>query len=375
MAAVDIDANRQRLGQELGATGRQGIEGLVEFLDRYGFFEAECAGVEAGRGGAVNHSLWTLYLARRERERFRKAHPEIDIPEESLTLVCLLHDVCDCAYPAINGRNGALRGGHRSEAILRKAGAPLTDDELAIIRSHTFNTLGAKADDYSVNVRLVHYLLYQTCRKACDYASGIPFGTEPVSVRKPARKGAAIEVWFEPDDHRTWWNTGGVAMEPDAECGIDSGKLIQMTVGHLFSASTDAAQGDDDIAVLTDDYGSKAILTTYSRNDGDSIMYSDRACFDYRNMVLLISHYPHYRASYVVAQRLNGKWGAFSVKRSGQGRTPLVRREKVLDYDYHTFEEALAAIAGAGRRNYKIRVTDADFYTRVALTDIIGKRK
>ena len=362
--AADIDGNRLVMERELQGTGRHGMDGFIEFIDRYGFFSAQRAGVENGCGGAVNHSLWVLWLARRERARFIQAHPEVEIPEDSLVLVCLLHSVCDCSYPDIQGRKKALSGGPRSEAILRKAAAPLTEQELAVIRSHTFSSVGADAETMPVEMRLVHYLLYQTCRKADGYASGIPYGTEPVNISVPHKKAKCVEVFFEPDDHRTWWNvTGGPLKTDTLEIGIDPEKLIQMAVTHLASVQ--------DIAVLTDDYGSKAILTVYSCNSDECLMCSDRACFDYKNMVFLISRYPQYRASFVVAQRLNGKWGAFSVKRSGQGRVPLVKCDKVLDYEYHSFEEAMANIGNAGRRNFRIKVSDPDFYTEIPLRNIV----
>ncbi len=364
MSSVNSDAGRNAVVRELISTQRAGIDTLVAFLDKYGFFEAGYGKYEPGRGGAVNHSLWVLDMARRERERFISAYPATDIPEHSLTILCLLHELCCCPYPEISGKKAVLTGGPRSEAILQKSGFVLTDDERMILRSCSFSKLPARTDT-PLSAQLLHFLLHETCRKATEYAAGIPFGTEPVSIAGPEKGTRRVNVFFDSEDHRTWWNASDTTGKlPDISACADTEKLIQMRVRHLFSMKTDAEPSPASLSVLSDDYGTKAILTTFTNENGVNLMYSDRACFDYRNYVFLISRYPRYRASYVIAQRQNGKWGAFMFKTS-QGKIPVVKREKVLNYDFNSYDDALKNMCEAGRRNFKIRVSDPAFYTKI----------
>ena len=131
MNREQIDANRLLIIDELRATKVEGVENLIALMDKHGFFSACCHSHDDSEGGTANHSLWVLWFARETREALLKERPELDIPEESLTIACLSHDICDSTFPAIQGH------GTRSRAILEKSGCKVGEEVLAAVCAHS----------------------------------------------------------------------------------------------------------------------------------------------------------------------------------------------------------------------------------------------
>lgn len=94
-------ANRVRIVDLLIGTGREGIDQLVEWLVKEGFFEAPASTKYHGvyPGGLAQHSLNVF-----ERLNVMVAAYRIEVPPESVVIAALLHDVCKIgAYvPIIN---------------------------------------------------------------------------------------------------------------------------------------------------------------------------------------------------------------------------------------------------------------------------------
>lgn len=79
---------KNRIIELLKKTNRKGMENLIEYMDAYGFFEAPCSGQHhlARVGGLAEHSL-NVY------EVSKKMFFAQDVPEESLIICALLHDL------------------------------------------------------------------------------------------------------------------------------------------------------------------------------------------------------------------------------------------------------------------------------------------
>ena len=79
---------KNRIIELLKSTNRKGMENLIEYMEVYGFFEAPCSGQYhlARVGGLAEHSL-NVY------EAAKKMFFAQDIPEDSLIICALLHDL------------------------------------------------------------------------------------------------------------------------------------------------------------------------------------------------------------------------------------------------------------------------------------------
>lgn len=82
---------------------RPGLEDLLAWLEKYDFFTAPASTKYHGAypGGLLQHSL-NVYA---EIHRIKSAYPSIKIPEESLAIVSLLHDLCKVNFYATETRN------------------------------------------------------------------------------------------------------------------------------------------------------------------------------------------------------------------------------------------------------------------------------
>ena len=135
---LEIDNRRDEIIALLRKTGRENIENVVEWLDRSNFFTAPVSVNYHNnfRGGLARHSLDVYRLVIKYN-----AESENPLPDDSVTLCALLHDVCksDVYYVDNHGNpcsdNKKFREGHgiRSVRILKSCGMPLSsDEELAI---------------------------------------------------------------------------------------------------------------------------------------------------------------------------------------------------------------------------------------------------
>lgn len=143
---------------------RNGAAELKAWLLGTDFFEAPASTKyhEAYSGGLEEHSVKVYH----ELHRLLQAYPELEVSDETIAIVSLLHDVCkaDCykvecrnrkneatgqweKYPAYTFSEDFRFGGHGSKSVyLIQKFMPLTDEEAVAINCH----MGATANDYSV---------------------------------------------------------------------------------------------------------------------------------------------------------------------------------------------------------------------------------
>ncbi len=132
---IDTIKERGIFISELRSTGRPDIEILIRCLEENHFFQARSHSHDNWPGGTVHHSLLTLKIARNMRAKDSAKHPNViqRVPDDSLTLCCLLHDVCNMRGKA---DLAARKHGYRSRRILETSGFKFSDEEIAAVRFH-----------------------------------------------------------------------------------------------------------------------------------------------------------------------------------------------------------------------------------------------
>ena len=83
---------------------REGIEDLINFLEKSDFFKAPASTRFHGdyEQGLVEHSLDVYKILKHKVENCIKP---IDIPEESIIIIGLLHDICKTNFYKVDYRN------------------------------------------------------------------------------------------------------------------------------------------------------------------------------------------------------------------------------------------------------------------------------
>lgn len=141
-------------------TGRQGVEKVIENLDKLGFFEAPASTRFhlSVKGGLAEHSVSVCRAAIKLRELAITEKPELEarLPLESVMLAALLHDVCKAeiyktTYKNVKNEMGVWEkvpayetdyshfpAGHGEKSVIRllQWGINLTMDEILAIRWH-----------------------------------------------------------------------------------------------------------------------------------------------------------------------------------------------------------------------------------------------
>lgn len=164
---MQFDENKAKVRQMreefetiLRSTGREGVDDCLEELQSLGFFSAPAStrfhlNYE---GGLMEHSMNVCKVALRLREDMIAMQPALKsaIPEDSVIIASLLHDVCkaDIYKPVVKrvkNRDGVwedqpgydadfsafpMGHGEKSVVVLLLAGLALTNDEMLAIRWH-----------------------------------------------------------------------------------------------------------------------------------------------------------------------------------------------------------------------------------------------
>lgn len=151
--------DRERFEEALRATGRTGVDRVITELDALGFFTAPASTRFhlAEPGGLLKHSLNVYDQARVIGRIEAQIRPDIAdrLPEASLAIAALLHDVCkaeiyksEIKHRKVDGKWEDYTGygvdfsglplGHGEKSVIRllRWGFELTDDEMIAIRWH-----------------------------------------------------------------------------------------------------------------------------------------------------------------------------------------------------------------------------------------------
>ena len=158
--SCNINENKEEFVTLLKSTGREGVDDVIEELERLGFFSAPAS---AGHhlnveGGLVQHSLNTCKAAFAIWEGMKALEPSLDteVKKESIIISALLHDVCkadiykrsvkkrknklgqweDCEGYKVSYKDFPMGHGEKSLVVILLSGLELYDDEMLAIRWH-----------------------------------------------------------------------------------------------------------------------------------------------------------------------------------------------------------------------------------------------
>ena len=154
-----VENNRKMIEELLLSTKRAGIERLVKWLGETDFFTAPASTKYhlSEKGGLAQHSLNVYRLLKGKVDSGL-----ISIPEDTVIITALLHDICKANFYSVQKRNRKIDGvwqeieewgvddklplGHGDKSCyLVQCFIPLKSEEYAMIRYH----MGRESDSYS----------------------------------------------------------------------------------------------------------------------------------------------------------------------------------------------------------------------------------
>ena len=93
---------KEKIIELLKSTNREGMDSLIDFLEKSDFFKAPASTRFHGdhEGGLAEHSF-KVYEILKEKVKIA----ELDIPEETIIISALLHDICKTNFYKIDYRN------------------------------------------------------------------------------------------------------------------------------------------------------------------------------------------------------------------------------------------------------------------------------
>lgn len=163
----------------LKSTNREGIEKLIDFLEKTDFFQAPASTRFHGayQGGLLEHSMKVYEIF---KEKVKNASIEINSPDDTLIITALLHDVCKANFYKVDYRNAKndlgvwekvpyytiddqIPYGHGEKSVMMISEyIKLTPEEKYAIRWHMgftepkewYNTIGAAYTKYPLALLL-----------------------------------------------------------------------------------------------------------------------------------------------------------------------------------------------------------------------------
>lgn len=157
----------------LRSTNRTGMEDVISFLEKSDFFKAPASTRFHGdyEGGLLEHSMKVYEIL---KEKIKNCSIDINIPEDTLIISALLHDICKSNFYKVDYRNAknslgewekvpfytiedTIPYGHGEKSVMMLTEyIKLTNDEKYAIRWHmgfseakeNYNTLGAAIKKY-----------------------------------------------------------------------------------------------------------------------------------------------------------------------------------------------------------------------------------
>ena len=95
---------REEIIKLLRSTNREGIEDLIDFLDKTDFYKAPASTRYHGNfeGGLAQHSLKVYEIF---KEKVKNSLIDIEVGEDTLVIAAILHDICKVNYYRVDYRN------------------------------------------------------------------------------------------------------------------------------------------------------------------------------------------------------------------------------------------------------------------------------
>ena len=314
----------------LRATGRDHIESMISWMEKNAFFEASASvnRHNAFIGGLAKHSLDVYNEA-------MALNASQGLPETSVTLCALLHDVCkaDQYYvdadgnPQCNKYKKNKGHGLRSLFIITRAGKlPLNYDEAMAIWWHmgeneeSLKRHRDKYENYFEESKKID--LCKLIRKADGIAAHKALDKSVVPnyktkwERQPLINYKKIlkEVSYNPKNCHWYLDTYPVPLEqyPTEQGFVDSNSLKRrMNVTYYCRVNLDHFTSYD-LLFMKDNQNQIGVFTMVSASSESGSFYrTDRIGFGYKSAILYFDTWssPNMGAHhYLVTQDLEGKW-------------------------------------------------------------------
>ncbi len=160
MAKIDKEAVKEEFVELLKSTGREGVDYVLEEIERLGFFEAPASANHHlnTEGGLTLHSLNVAKASLAVWESMKTLEPtlEKEVTRDSIIISALLHDICkadiyrrsvkkkrntigqweDSEGYKLTYKNFPMGHGEKSLVIALYSGLELSDAEMLAIRWH-----------------------------------------------------------------------------------------------------------------------------------------------------------------------------------------------------------------------------------------------
>ena len=154
-----LDTKKLFVQNTLLATNRNGVDKIIDFLERTDFYVAPASTIFHSnmKHGLLNHSIITYASAMEYKRSMIELNPALAerLPDESIAIVSLLHDVCKCCFYVETKKwrkdendqwesyigydvNDTFPIGHgeKSVIMLQNLGLELSAEEMLAIRYH-----------------------------------------------------------------------------------------------------------------------------------------------------------------------------------------------------------------------------------------------
>jgi len=95
---------KEKFLELLKSVQREGIDDLIKFIESTDFFKAPASTRFHGdfEGGLLQHSMKVYEIL---KEKLKNAPVQIDVSEDTVKIVALLHDICKVNYYKVDYRN------------------------------------------------------------------------------------------------------------------------------------------------------------------------------------------------------------------------------------------------------------------------------
>ena len=363
--------NKTTFEQELSSTGRTGIDKLIEELRETDFYQCFCGGHDRYKGGTLNHSLWVLLAARKTFESRPDRYPGVS--DDSLIIVCLLHDIGD-----IRNKYHHLGNGHGRKAalILRemkaKYGLHITNEEMAAIRFHRGHRIVDNFDKYLAafdNTPLIR-LLKHADHSAAGAMNNVRFGAKldsPICYREKF-----IGEFFYNSSAQHWYLDTRPIL-PDSYPTRHGPVRRESLIGPITAKSVLGVNlygFSFDIRIHKDSHGRLGVFTTVQPSMGDGDFYrSDRHGFGYKSVVVYYNKYNDRvkTAHYIATENEKGLWSIIKLQRGepkpNKAYLDFVERS-LITKGHPTEKDALYAFRKA---HHGIDLNNKVFYERIPI--------
>ena len=158
-----VKKSKENILALLQGINRPGIDNVIKYLQESTYFTARCHSHHQFGGGLAVHSLGVYY----EFEQLNTG-----LPEDSIRIVSLLHDICKAHHPKYD-HIGKGHHGYRSVKLINSLGFKFNTGEYYSIEKHMHRIKHTPVEGvYGIRDIMRHYLHQADHRDAGTYPKG-----------------------------------------------------------------------------------------------------------------------------------------------------------------------------------------------------------